>query len=387
ALVLLGVYVLATVLWIATLHGLMDVFHQPLGGDFIIFYGTSSLTLHGQALAAYDPAQLLAAQRAAVPGAPAGLLWCYPPPFQLLITPLALLPFAAAYAAWIAVSFTLYFALVRLISDHRMAVLLACAFPGFFVAAIQGQNGFLTTAALGFGLLLLDRRPWLAGAILGLLAYKPQFGVLLPLLLIGTGRWRSVAGAALSSIAFVALSTAAFGLGAWEAFLRELPDVSASLSNGLIPWSKIPSTYVALAWLGAPKAVAYAAHGAVALAVAAVTLVAWRRPGPLPLKAGLAVLATLCVTPYAFNYDLVMLAVPIGVTLEYGRRHPLPPGTLLALALAFVVPNAFLGIAKATHVQLMPVAILIVFAALARVLFSADDARPAGAYAPALAPA
>ncbi len=367
AWVLIGVNLLASIVWVATLHGLLDVFNQPLGGDFVIFYGTSSLTLHGHALAAFDPAQLLAAERAAVPGSPPGLLWCYPPTFQLIIAPLALLPFVAAYAAWLAVSFVIYFALIRRLSDHRMALMLACAFPGFVVAAMQGQNGFLTTGALGFGLLLLDRRPWLAGAILGLLVCKPQFGVLLPVLLIGTGRWRSVAGAALSGLGLMAFSAVVFGLGAWEAFFRGLPDVSAALSNGAIPWAKIPSTYVALAWLGAPKPLAYAVHAGVALAACVTTLVAWRGPAPHSLKVGLAVLATLCVTPYSFNYDLVMLAIPIAVTAEYGREHPLPPGTLIALILAFIAPNAFLGIAKATHVQLMPVAIIACFVAVARV--------------------
>jgi len=32
---------------------------------------------------------------------------------------------------------------------------------------------------------LLDRRPWLAACCIGLLAYKPQFGVLIPVALPG----------------------------------------------------------------------------------------------------------------------------------------------------------------------------------------------------------
>lgn len=375
AWVLIASYVLAVAVWIGTMHGLIDAFHQPLGGDFIIFYGASSLTLQGHPLAAYDTAALLAAQRAAVPGAPAGLIWCYPPTFLLVIAPLAAAPFALAYAAWVAVSTALYVALIRRLTDHRMALLVALAFPGFFVAALQGQNGFLTTACLGFGLLLLDRRPWLAGAILGLLVCKPQFGVLLPLLLVGTGRWRSVAGAALSGLGFMGLATAVFGVGAWQAFFAGLPSVSADLSNGVIPWSKIPSAYVALSWLGAPRPLALALHGVIALCVAAVALIVWRRPVALPLKAGVAVLATLCVTPYAFNYDLVMLAIPIAAVAEHGRRHRLPPGTLAALALAYVTPNAFLGIAKATHVQLMALALLVAFAAVARVALAPAERR------------
>jgi alpha-1,2-mannosyltransferase len=386
ALVLAGANLVAAAAWVLSLHGLMDVFHQPLGGDFVIFYGASDLTLGGHATAAYDAARLLGAERAAVPGAPPGLLWCYPPTFQLIIAPLAALPFAVAYGAWLAVSFALYFALIRRITDHRQALLLAVAFPGFFVAALQGQNGFLTTAALGFGLLLLDRRPWMAGVILGLLVYKPQFGVLLPLLLAGTGRWKSFAGAALSATGFIGLATAVFGVEAWQAFFRGLPDVSASLRDGLIPWSKIPSWYVALAWLGTPRWLAYAIHGLIAAAVAWSTLVAWRRPGPLALKAGLAVLATLIVTPYAFNYDLVMLAVPIAAVAEHARRHRLPTGALSAMICLFLTPNLFLGLAKATHVQLMPAAILIGFVAMLRVMRRADEA-PAPSAAFGLEPA
>jgi hypothetical protein len=57
--------------------------------------------------------------------------------------------------------------------------LIAAAFPAVFVNIGHGQNGFLTAALLGSALLSLDRRPWLAGALIGLLAYKPQFGVLI----------------------------------------------------------------------------------------------------------------------------------------------------------------------------------------------------------------
>lgn len=52
-----------------------------------------------------------------------------------------------------------------------------------------GQNSFLTAALLGGSLLLLDKRPIVAGVLIGLLSYKPQFGLLIPLVLVATGRW------------------------------------------------------------------------------------------------------------------------------------------------------------------------------------------------------
>ena len=70
-------------------------------------------------------------------------------------------------------------------------LLLALAFPAVFVNIGHGHNGFLTAALIGAGLLMLDRRPILAGILFGLMAYKPQFGVLIPLVLAATGRWRA----------------------------------------------------------------------------------------------------------------------------------------------------------------------------------------------------
>jgi hypothetical protein len=47
--------------------------------------------------------------------------------------------------------------------------------PCGFVNVGHGQNGFLTAALLGGALHLIDRRPWIAGVLIGCLAYQPQF--------------------------------------------------------------------------------------------------------------------------------------------------------------------------------------------------------------------
>ncbi len=59
--------------------------------------------------------------------------------------------------------------------------MIASAFPAVFINIGHGQNGFLTAALLGGALHWLDRKPWLAGILIGMLAYKPQFGVLIPI--------------------------------------------------------------------------------------------------------------------------------------------------------------------------------------------------------------
>ena len=57
-----------------------------------------------------------------------------------------------------------------------------------FWAAVCVAGG---AALIAFALVQLDRRPVLAGILFGLLAYKPQFGLMIPLVLIATQRWRA----------------------------------------------------------------------------------------------------------------------------------------------------------------------------------------------------
>ena len=54
---------------------------------------------------------------------------------------------------------------------------------------------------VGGGLLLLDRRPVLAGILFGALCYKPHFGMLIPVALAASGRWRAFGAAAASAAA------------------------------------------------------------------------------------------------------------------------------------------------------------------------------------------
>ena len=87
--------------------------------------------------------------------------WIYPPTFFFVAALLALLPFVAAYVAWMAVTFPAYVAIVRVIVGERAGFLFACAYPGILSNLVVGQNGFLTAALLGGSLLLLSEgRCW-----------------------------------------------------------------------------------------------------------------------------------------------------------------------------------------------------------------------------------
>jgi hypothetical protein len=348
---------------LATLRHGLDPRGKPAGADFIIFYAASRLTLAGQALAAYAPHALLAAERALFPASRGLFLWTYPPPFQLLIAPLSFVPYGVALAAWTLAGLAVYLAAVRRgAGGVNTALLPALGFPGVFMNATQGQTGFLMTGLLGGGLLMLECRPWLAGAVLGLLAVKPQFGLLLPLVCLAGGRWKTAVAGAASGLVVCAISTAVLGLDGWRDFLAASTRTSGYLASGALPLEKDPSLFAALARFSVPTAVALGLH----LVQAAIAIVLawplWRR-GPNDLAAAAAILATLIALPYLFDYDLALLAVPIAVAARAASEQT-PPGARSALVLLAILPIALAPLGKYLFLPIGPIALWCGFLAI-----------------------
>ena len=182
SLILLAIAAIALAGWIAISDGLIDRNGKPVGTDFSNVYAAGELTWQGKPADAYDPALQHAAEKATFGGREVPFFgWHYPPFFFAVAFVVAALPYAWGLALWLAASLAAYLAAIRAILPRPETFLIATAFPAVFVNIGHGQNGFLTAALLGGALQLLDRRPWLAGVLIGLLAYKPQFGVLIPL--------------------------------------------------------------------------------------------------------------------------------------------------------------------------------------------------------------
>ena len=219
SLILLGIAVPVLAGWIAVSDRLIDRNGQPIGTDFSNVYAAGSLTWQGRSADAYVPALQHAAEKAVFDGREVPFYgWHYPPFFFAVAVLVAAAPYGWGLAAWLAASFAAYLAAIRAILPRRETVLVAAAFPAVFVNVGHGQNGFLTAALLGGALHWLDRRPWLAGVLIGLLAYKPQFGVLIPIALLAGGRWRSIGAAATTVAALATISFALLGSGVWQAF-------------------------------------------------------------------------------------------------------------------------------------------------------------------------
>ena len=266
-LIFIAVYVIASAIWIGISTDMLDPKGKPLGYDFITFWAASWLTLQGDAAGAFDPAKIFAAEQIAVPASDKIFLWHYPPTFLMVVTPFALVPYIVAYLLWGTATFALYAWVIRKLAPQPQTLLLLLAFPGVFLNFFHGQNAFLSAALLGGAILTLERRPIVAGILIGLMSYKPHFGVLIPLALICGRHWQAFGAAAVTTILFAAASVLALGIEPWIAFWNNIPLAREVFEDGLIRWGKLPTLYASLRLAGAGVEIAYALHVALGVGV------------------------------------------------------------------------------------------------------------------------
>ncbi len=292
------------------LAALSDPAGRPIASDFDPFWSGARLAVQGRPALAYDAGTI---QRMENTGAQLGqrsFPYLYPPVWMLLCLPLGLLPYAVALMAFLVTGYAAFAACLRALLPRRWPLLSVLAFPAAVLNATIGQNGFVSATCFAGAALLLDRRPALGGACLGLLAYKPQLAIGVPVWLLLAGRWRALVFCAATAVSLVVLSWAVLGTEAWQGFCVAAPSIRAVLYNFEV-WPKLISVFTAVRLLGGPAPLATVAQGAVGLCVlACVAAVACRRPGAQAETATM-VAATMLFTPYLMDYDLVCLAVPM----------------------------------------------------------------------------
>jgi arabinofuranan 3-O-arabinosyltransferase len=273
--------------------------------------------------------------------------WHYPPPFLFVASLLAQLPYQLAYIGWVVVSFLFFLVAMRAIVGHPFGYLLALAIPMAFINALVGQNGFLTAALIGGALYLIPVRPVLAGICLGLLTYKPQYGLLFPIVLIATGHWRVFISAAVTAVVLATASWLAFGIESWLAFFHWMPKFSQTfLTEGKAPWWKLQSIFSLVRYFGGNEPLGWAFQWVLTASVAVVLALIWRSRVRYTLKAAALAAGTLLTTPYLFMYDMMVLAIPIAFLIRIGlksgfRTYELP---VLGAVVALIGCYMFTGI-------------------------------------------
>lgn len=271
---------------------------QPAAFDFTALYASARLVATGRGAEVTDPVAILAVEHAVAPERVAYLNNPNLPVVSLLLSPLALLSFEAAYLAMLAVSTVALAGSALLIAaavGPRERALMAAATvlaPPSILALAHGQ-----TSPLVLALLLAAERvaPPVSGLLLSAAVLRPQ---LLPLVAVAALRDRRRLPAFLVGVAAAAVASVA--TAGWDGLTRypELLRLAAvELGNNEVGLGPL---VVRLGRVTGDALVVTTAVSILVLASGAV--VVWRtRRGPLAI----ACLWSLIGSPHALLHDLL----------------------------------------------------------------------------------
>jgi hypothetical protein len=346
--------------------GLFDRAGNVKFQDFLQFYISARLIAHGRSNQLYDQ-QIASAELDHIVQQPTRvrLPTVYGPQVGLLFVPLARLSFLAAATIWVSFSVLLFLVCVywmwRLCPNLRqcpgLVAMSAVCFPPFFHFFLRGQISVLllvcfTTAFLAFRL----GNHWIAGAALGLLAFKPQFLLAIPLVFLLSCAWKTLAGVAISAFSQITIAWTYFGtevLRTYFVTLWHMPRWIALAEPGsaqaqmhslrsfwllLLPWPTVAVIFYALS----------------SAAVLLMATASWKSRGNLELRFSTLVFAAVLVNPHLFVYDLLVLAPAMLLLADWAlghADHPASAPVRVLLYLAFLLP--LLGpLTVFTHLQL-----------------------------------
>jgi len=325
----------------------------PQGSDFLAFWGAGRAVLEAVPQAAYDLEWQARVQTSAGPSE--WFAFVNPPPFLFVAAPFAALPYPLAWIGWNAATYALW-AWAAIKAFPRLW-LLVLVFPGALIAAGHAQNGFLTGALLVGGVALLDRRPLIAGALLGALVIKPHLALLVPFWLAAGGRWRAFAAAGAIALGLLAMSWLAFGSATMIGYTSSWEASAAIMRFGDADFFLRMATPYSQIRIHGGETLAAGAAALLALAMIALVMRGWRSFGQDGLASGALMLAaTAIASPYLFNYDLPFLILPILWLVREALRHGFRPWEKTLLVALWLAPYATRAMALPLGLNLMPLA-------------------------------
>jgi Glycosyltransferase family 87 len=310
-------FVVAAVTYIVTLKGASpiprDASGLVVGRDFLNFwmYGRAAFSAapwHWYDVVAYqhDLAILLG------PDYP-GQNWSYPPSVMLIAAPFGLIGYLPALLIWLSISVGLFAIVLWRNAGDRGLLIAAMASPASVFCLVSGQSAFVITAILIAIFAMLDSAPLMAGVLIGLLTLKPQVGLLLPVMLIASGRWRVLASASATSIALVGFSAVLFGTRSWTNFIVQgLPIQNLVLADpGGIATPFYPTVFMNLHGAGLRYDISMIVQLGVTLLAAGAVFwgFRFRRDADPRLLFALFAACAVAATPYLLVYDTLPIVV------------------------------------------------------------------------------
>lgn len=312
--------------------GSIGLNHIAPGTDWMVFYGAVraalaghlALVMNGDDFTAYlnhDFAYWLSVPLQFRP-------WFYPPSFLVLLLPFAPLGLVGSYVAFqLATGGFLAAALRKGDSDATASRYLIAAVlisPAASNNMVDGQCAFLVAGLVVAGVRLITPRPVLAGAVLGLLSFKPQFFLLVPFALIALDQWRSLIAAAASALVLALLSALIFGVDLW---IWWIPQAIANLTSPDPKWVEYGRIWGHSVWacavlLGLPTRLASLLQLAALVGSAIATFVAFRSSLAMDKKLAVLLASAVLAAPHSGPYDAVLLVVAVGLLLAEEAKAP-----------------------------------------------------------------
>jgi hypothetical protein len=293
----------------------------------------------------------------------------YPPLFMPIVRALNVLPYDLSYLAWVGGTLLLLLWVVyRTCSRSACGLITVALAPASVLTFVGGQSGFLAAALMTAGLRLAGTRPVLAGVALGVLAYKPQLGVLLPVVLAATGAWTVLLWAAVTVLGLGVLTGLVYGWALWPAWIAMLPGYNATFRTQTNLWNQQPTLIALWHRLHWPDGAGTVVQIAVFLSVAAIVWHCARRMSPGD-AAALVIVGTFVATPHALVYDMPVVAVGavLFVRDRLGKCGSLATMEVAGIAAVLLLPAYMM--AKAIYLPIGWPCVAVLFAVIARSAF------------------
>jgi glycosyl transferase family 87 len=320
------------------------------GRDFSAFWSAAKLAVDGNALAVFD-AQVAGELQRSVSNITGVLLWHYPATYHLLILPFGLLSYPVALALFSALSITAWIICVKRLFPGYSFKQLSPAFfaPAFWMSILQGQNGTFVALIMTFAFLAIQNSKTLSASFwIALLLIKPHFGVLFPVILLARRRWGIFFLTGVFCAVFIGLATLVFGLGYWQAFIENASTLTDAVTSGGL-WNQQFSAFAFVSRLGGSTGLAIGLQVLTALVAGVLCARVWASAhSSWNLRGATFIFASLMVSPYAFQYDLVVSVVALALMVKEGRASGYLTGEKTFMALLWAAPFAHQYIATKT---------------------------------------
>jgi hypothetical protein len=267
--------------------------------------------------------------------------WLYPPTMNLLAMAFALLPLQTSFWAWALFSNLVSGWLLRIAGLPWSAIVLGLLCTANLNNLFGGQSGALLGSILVASLLLMDKRPYIAGILAGCLTLKPQLGFAFVAIL--SQRWRRILPwTILVATGLIGLSIVLQGVGRWIWFFKNAGPIGTRIISGPFRDAS-PSTSFSVFMMARSFNVSVVSSYVLQFITAGISLAfiaaAWRRPtrSAVRMMAFTVCLATL-ITPYGFIYDLTGFGIAMAAMFVTANDQQKIVFSILWLMSGYSVP-------------------------------------------------